>query len=167
MTAGENSIFRLKRPAAPLPTEADFDPSGGCLDAHAAWKHFGGLSLPQAYDLFVTNPLRYQEDFMFMGSRAFEYYLPVIDRYLHEVTSGEESDGCQAAILGSGVAAQFDWKDSALSRTLVAEIQELSAFVRANLTRFSPEPEEQRRIDGEWKLVDERSAKYGNRSEQA
>jgi len=103
----------------------------------------------------------------FMGSRAFEYYLPVIDRYLHEVTGGEESDGCQAAILGSGVAAQFDWKDSELSRTAVGEIEELSVFVRANLTRFSPEPEEQRRIDGEWKVVDERIARYGNRSEQA
>src|SRR5436189_5968418 len=110
MTAGENLIFRLKRPANPLPTEADFDPYGGNLDAHTAWKHFGGLSIPQAYDLFVTNPLRYQEDFMFMGSRAFEYYLPVIDRYLHEVSGGEESDGCEA-ILASGVVAQFDWKD--------------------------------------------------------
>ena len=166
MTAGENSIFRLKRPAAPLPTEADFDPYGGGLDAHAAWEHFGGLSIPQAYDLFVTNPLCYQEDFMFMGSRAFEYYLPVIDRYLRDVTGGGESDGCQAAILGSGVAAQFDWKDSALSRTVVAEIAELSVFIRSNLPRFSPEPEEQRRIDGKWKVVDEKITRYGNRSER-
>src|SRR5260370_27457108 len=98
---------------------------------------------------------------MFMGSRAFEYYLPVIDRYLHEVSGGEESDGCEA-ILGSGVLAQFDWKDSALSRTVVAEIGELSAFVRANLARFSPEPEEQRRTDEEWKLVEQRITIDGN-----
>jgi hypothetical protein len=158
MTTRENTKSRLKRAAAPLPTEADFDPAAGCLDARGAWKHFGGLSLQQAYDLFVTNPLRYQEDFMFMGSRAFEYYLPVIDRYLREVTGGEDSDGCQAAILGSGVLAQCDWRDSALLTTTVAEIKELSAFVRANLARFSSEPEEQSRIDEEWKLVDERAA---------
>ena len=102
---------------------------------------------------------------MFMDSRAFEYYLPVIDRYLHEVSGGADSDGCQAAILGSGVAAQFDWKDSALSKTVVSEIEELSAFVRANLARFSPEPKEQRRIEEEWRQVDARIARFRHKSE--
>ena len=68
--------------------------------------------------------------------------------------------------LGSGVVAQFDWKHSALSKTAVAEIEQLSAFVRANLPGFSLDPQEQRRIDVEWKKVDERITKYGNKSEQ-
>ena len=101
---------------------------------------------------------------MFMGSRAFEYYLPVIDRYLREVSGREESDGCEA-IIGSGVVLQLDRKDAVLSGTALVEIEELSAFVRANLPRFSPEGGEQRRIEREWKLVDEKIATSRNASE--
>lgn len=107
----------------------------------------------------MTNPLHFQEDFMFMGSRAFEYYLPVVDRYLREVFD-DQSDDCVAAILGCGVAAQFDWNYSALSRAVVAEIKALSKFVRSNLPRFSPSPLEQGRIDKEWKLVEEKIIAY-------
>ena len=103
---------------------------------------------------------------MFMGSRAFEYYFPVVDRYLREVSGGEDSDGFQAAILGTGIALQFDWKDSALTGTVVSEIEELSAFVQAYPARFSPEPGEQSRIEVAWKEVDEKIAKYRNKSEQ-
>ncbi|MEM7010678.1 MAG: hypothetical protein AAF585_04260 [Verrucomicrobiota bacterium] len=76
----EEGHFHLNRPPAPLPTENDFDPFGGDLDAQCAWKHFGELSLNQAYDIFVSAPNIYQEDFMFMGAVAFDYYFPVIDR---------------------------------------------------------------------------------------
>ncbi|MCH7547452.1 MAG: hypothetical protein IID30_13715 [Planctomycetes bacterium] len=160
-----DSAFRLKRPEEPLPSKADFDPFGGNLDARCAWKHFGGLSIQQAYELFMTNTLHYQEDFMWMGSKAFEYYLPVIDRYLHEVL-GDEWDDTEAAILGCGVALQFDWNDADLSRGTVAELEELSVFVRSNLDRFSPLPKEQRRIDRRWKVVDLKITSYRNKSEK-
>ena len=160
-----DSRFRLKRTAANLPVESDFDPFGGCLDARSAWRHFGRLSLQQAYDLFISNPLRYQEDFMFMGPRAFEYYLPVIDRYLREVPGGEDLDGCEAAILGSGIGLQFDSNDSALSKAAVSEIEDLSAFVRAHLARFSPETGEQGRIEEAWRQVDVKIAQYRREGE--
>ena len=166
VTSREDSNFRLKRSGVLLPTASDFDPYGGGIDAYHAWKHFGGLSISQAFDLFTTNPLYYQEDFMFMGSKAFKYYLPVIDRYLHEISGDEESDGCEAAILGSGVVNQFGWEDSALSGTTVAEIEQLSTFVLANLARYSPEHDEQQRIAIEWKLVNEEIIKFRNRSGQ-
>ncbi|MBL4884023.1 MAG: hypothetical protein JKY95_05750 [Planctomycetaceae bacterium] len=85
-TDNDQSAFRLSRPASPLPVEKDF---GGCLDGQCAWRNFGGLSISQAYELFLTNPVYYEEAFMFMDTRAFEYYLPVIDRYLREVSSDE------------------------------------------------------------------------------
>jgi hypothetical protein len=143
-----------------LPKEDDF---GDSLDARAAWRHFGGLSLQQVYELFQTNPLEYQEDFMFMGSRAFEYYFPVVDRYLREAVPDE--DGCMAAILGSGVALQFEWQDSALSRAVVSEIEDLSAIVQSDLSRFSANPDERKRIGEEWRKVDTMIAKYKNMSE--
>lgn len=148
-----------------MPSEVDFDPYGGCLDAQSAWEDFGGLSIRQVYDLFMTNTICYQENFMFMGSRAFEYYLPVIDRYLREVSYEDELDDCEAAILGSAVAVQFEWKGSHLSPRTVAEIEELSAFVMENRDRYSPLPSELERIEIEWNRVDENIATYRNKGE--
>ncbi len=158
----EDTAFRLARPTAPLPTESEF---GESLDARSAWRDFGNLSIQQAYELFLTNPLGYQEDFMFMGSRAFEYYLPVIDRYLREISSEDELDDCEAAVIGSGVALQFDWNDSDLSRRAVAEIEELSTFVLGNLSRYSPSPVEQRRIEIEWNGVHKKAEEYRMKGE--
>jgi hypothetical protein len=59
---------------------------------------------------------------MFMGSAAFGYYFPVVDRHLRTVAGAEEWGDCSAAILGSGVAAQFEWNGAQLSFLLVAEI---------------------------------------------
>jgi hypothetical protein len=38
--------------------------------------------LEQAHVRFCSAPEVYQEDFMFMGCRAFHFYFPVIDEYL-------------------------------------------------------------------------------------
>ncbi|MEM7232007.1 MAG: hypothetical protein AAF517_07535, partial [Planctomycetota bacterium] len=67
---------------APLPTQADFDPWDGDLDAGHAWKEFGGLSVDEALAKFLENPGYHQESFMFMGGVAFAFYFPVVDRYL-------------------------------------------------------------------------------------
>jgi hypothetical protein len=57
-----------------LPTETDFDPYQGDLDAQCAWKNFGGLTLGEAFVKFEESPETYQEDFMFMGGKAFARY---------------------------------------------------------------------------------------------
>ena len=156
MSGPEHSMFRLTRSAV-LPLKSDFDPYGGCLDALCAWDHFGGSTLQQAYRIFLTNPLSYQEDFMFMGRRAFEYYFPVVDHYLREV-SGERSEA--AAILGYGIALQFDGKAAALAATVVSEIEALSIFVQADPARCALEPQECRRFAKAWQKVDEKIAFY-------
>src|SRR5687767_9278711 len=99
----------LQRPPAPLPSEEDFEAVGrdACLDAKTAWEHFGGLSLAEAYELFIDNPVNYQEDFMWMGTVAFAYYFPVLDRYLREVVPTDEDDDCYGWIIGEGVKMQF------------------------------------------------------------
>ncbi|MEM9646820.1 MAG: hypothetical protein AAF989_17650, partial [Planctomycetota bacterium] len=67
-----------------LPSEHDFDPHQGDLDAQYAWKHFGALTLEEAFRRFRENPEIYQEDFMHMGGRAFAFYFPVLDCFLRE-----------------------------------------------------------------------------------
>ena len=60
-----------------LPTKADFVSHPEDLDQICAWEHFGGLTLDQAKTRFAENALYYQEDFMFMGTKAFLFYFPV------------------------------------------------------------------------------------------
>lgn len=166
MSKDDQKHFRIQRPSAPLPAESNFDPFSGDLDAQCAWRNFGELSLKQAYDLFLTNPGRYQEDFMFMGGTAFDYYFPVLDRYIREVAGTEEGEDCEVAILGSAVAAQFDWNGAHPRPSLVSEIEQLSDYVLSHLEQYSPEAKDQRRIHREWNLVIEKVAEYKSKSEQ-
>src|SRR6185437_15714897 len=46
------------------------------LDELDAVEHFLGKDLEQAQSLFRENFLRYQEDLMFMGPKAFQFYVP-------------------------------------------------------------------------------------------
>jgi hypothetical protein len=133
-----------------LPSEADFDPFGGDLDAQGARRNFGGLTLGEAYAKFCEAPERLQEDFMFMGWRAFHFYFPVIDEYLRTATSTGEWDDCQAKILAEGIALQFDWRGATISLELRARISQLCAFVRAHLDRYAQLPEDQKEIDRAW-----------------
>jgi hypothetical protein len=64
---------RLKR-STPIPSREDlivYD----CLDEQSACEHFLGKSLEEAEALFRENFLYYQEDLMWMGPRAFHYYV--------------------------------------------------------------------------------------------
>jgi hypothetical protein len=167
MTKDDQMQFRIKRPLAPLPSRLDFDPFGGDLDARCAWNNFGGLSLKKAYDLFLTNPLRYQEDFMFMGGQAFDYYFPVLDLYVREIRGSDAGDDCQVAILGSAVAAQFEWNGADPSPALVNEIEDLTEYVLTHFDQFSPSDKDQGRIKQEWGHVKAMIAEHKSKSEQA
>ena len=144
----------LHRPSSPLPSETDFDPVGCDLDAQCAWKNFGGLTMAEAYEKFLTVPESYQEDFMFMGSRAFAYYFPVIDRYLRTVSlpRGDLGD-CEASILGSAIANQLHPGHAPIPAGLLREIESLHAFVTQNIARYAATPKDQQRIRREWKHV--------------
>lgn len=151
----------LPRPPAPLPSEQDFDPHGGDLDAQCAWRNFGGLTLAQAYDLFVSRPDIYQEDFMFMGSTAFEYYFPVIDCHLRDLPPDE--DGCddsEAWILGCAVAAQLGSNSATFSNRLVSEVEVLMSFVLSNTHRFATSPKDCLEIARAWRKVRAELEKY-------
>jgi hypothetical protein len=57
-----------------------------------AWEDFGGRTLDEAYAIFRENPLRYQEDLMWMAPKPFCFYLPIALRYLQSEDSSGDSN---------------------------------------------------------------------------
>src|SRR5262245_51618579 len=90
-----------------LPQKQDFVVSANDLDGRCAWENFGGLTLEEANKKFRENPLIYQEDFMFMGGKAFAFYFPVIESFLRETPAGLDSEETQAWILAKCIHAHF------------------------------------------------------------
>ena len=134
-----------------LPTERDFDPFEGCLDAQSAWKHFGGKTLDEAYQLFCSNPLHYQEDFMFMGHAALAFYFPVLARYLR--TGGGQP---YALIIAKGLDFQFDNDDTIMLGMLKQPIIELANLIVHNSQRYGDTAQEQMEITHAWKALADR-----------
>ncbi len=52
------------------------------LDEISACEHFLNKTLPQAEELFRDNSSYYQEDLMWMGPTAFQFYLQAATNYL-------------------------------------------------------------------------------------
>jgi hypothetical protein len=141
--------------AEELPTEKDFDPWNGCLDAQHAWKQFGGLDLEQAYQKFCENPLNYQEDFMFMGPKAFKFYFPVVARYLQECPCPDEFGDSEAWILGKVMCYQLEESED---EELLKQISDLCHYVRTHLSHYAETASEQERISAAWLEVESQLA---------
>lgn len=148
---------------APFPSETDFDPYHGDLDAQCAWKNFGGLTRIEAYERFLENPDYYQEDFMFMGSVAFRFYFPVIERFLLEAAVPDESVDRQAWILAHCIQIQWQTGHSAV-RQLAPRILALTRYVRDNLKLYSSDEREQREIDMAWSKLEKAVSNSGEPS---
>ncbi|MCB1098663.1 MAG: hypothetical protein R3F19_25720 [Verrucomicrobiales bacterium] len=161
----------MKRPKSPVPAAAEFFVGPG-TDAAYAWERFGGKSLSEAYLIFMECPECYGEDFGWILPKAFDYYFPIIDKYLREIDVNDEEhwtelDGLQAWIFGCRVQSQFHWKDGTKpSPALASEIAELSTFVQTNAERYSNQADEQARIREAWLKVDHEIAHYLPISEQ-
>jgi hypothetical protein len=135
----------------PLPTEGDFDPYGGDLDAQCAWRNFGGLTLDEATNKFRERPEIYQEDFMFMGGRAFAFYFPVIESYLRDVQDeNDDGDDHESWILARCIKNQFDAKTALHVLHLSHRVMALSQYIRQNIVRYGYDADEQRQIADAW-----------------
>lgn len=64
-----------------LPTKDEINVHNS-LDEISACKHFFNKTLQQAEALFRENSSYYQEDLMWMGIRAFNFYLQAVINYL-------------------------------------------------------------------------------------
>ena len=138
---------------ADLPTERDFDPHGCGLDEQCAWRNFGGLTLDDAYSKFESVPEIYSEDFMFMGSKAFVFYYPVIDRFLRNsiAVRDEERGDRQSWYLPQCIRIQFE----PASRTDVIELKPsvlaLCEFMLDNMEHFADDWTPPSEIEKQWR----------------
>ena len=152
----EQSLIAARSHLA-IPSQSDFCADLGG-DAGYAWRNFGGLDLHEAYQRFLEGPAMYQEDFMWMFPRAFEYYYPVVDRYLKSVSVHDGGDAfygnCQAWILGCAIESQFHWTNGSRPPDyVISEISQLLNFVRGHLHHYSLDADEQIRIDKCWEKL--------------
>jgi hypothetical protein len=139
------------------PERVDFDPFNKGFDAETAWRHFGGLSRKEAYIKFCKSPDYYQEDFMFMGGRAFVFYYPVIERFLLEsrVSDDEDQEEVESCrILAHCIAAQFKSGTSEYVEELRHRVLRLVKFVRSHLDRFSNDAACQQTINQAWRELE-------------
>jgi hypothetical protein len=135
-----------------LPVLIDFDPSGeGNLDAESAWRNFGGLSLEEAHSKFREFPRSYQEDFMFMGGRAFAFYYPVIEDYLRELPSqGDEHNDHLEWILAKCIDYQFKNDTDCHVLHLSQRVVDLSCVILDNINLFGYDELDRERIAEAW-----------------
>ena len=138
-----------------IPSEQDFDPSGEGLDEQHAWKEFGGLALDQAYEHFLDCPENRQEDFMFMGPRAFLFYFPVVERYLYSAHNSDDWGDRATWILGHVFINQITNPELWWNEALHLRVGGLVRHVRAHLDQYSVAAEDQARIDGPWAKLGE------------
>jgi len=130
-----------------LPKRSDFFVSEDDLDGRTAWEHFGQLNLPQAYERFCEHPMHYQEDFMFMGGKAFAFYFPVIERYLFECSPTDEDD-CEAWIIAEGIKIQLNSPTAEAVRPLRDRLLSLADHVLSKLDQLTAT--EQARVQDAW-----------------
>jgi hypothetical protein len=74
-----------------LPTEDELDIYHS-QDERIATEHFLNKTLEQAEKMFRGNGLYYQEDLMWMGPKAFHFYLQAVINYLMSDASANDAD---------------------------------------------------------------------------
>jgi hypothetical protein len=144
-----------------LPVRKDFVEDERDLDADQAWKNFGGLSLDQAYERFCQRPEIYQEDFMFMGPRAFQYYFPVIEQYLKETKTEDEFEDCEAWIIAKAIESKIDTGELSLATGFTDRLIELCRYVQKNVEPYSLQKKERDRIEGAWQKLRKKLERIG------
>lgn len=127
-----------------LPAYHDFVPGPGeTLDERRAVQNFLGKSLEQASALFFENALLYDEDLMWMGGKAFAFYLPAVLPYLRSAESEDDPDFV-SSLLGT---LQFRWKYDRPSVELAKEAAlEVIRTCLQDLPKFDTAPEIYRRL---------------------
>ncbi len=73
----------MRRESVPSASEINVFDS---LDERAAVRYFCGKSLREAEELFRSNSLAYADDLMWMGPKAFAYYLKAASNYIQRMT---------------------------------------------------------------------------------
>jgi hypothetical protein len=116
--------------AVSLPTKDDFN-AYGSPEETTACKHFYNKTLPEAEALFHENGLTYGQDFMWMGAKAFNYYLDAFINYLRSDDSAGDSDviNCLPSVI------EYRWNDEEFPMAL-PRVRGMVDYVIKNYGKF-------------------------------
>ena len=92
---------------------------------------------------------------MWMGTKAFLFYFPVIETFLREADGSDPLDDRQSWILAHAVLTQL--KEHGFQVPIRSRDESrgrIAQFVRKNLVLFSQEPKSQSRLDAAWHEVE-------------
>lgn len=118
-----------------IPSESDINVRNS-LDEIIARDNFLGKTLDEAEQLFRENSLAYQEDLMWMGPRAFAYYLRAVIDYLRSPHSAGDDD--LISCLHMIILFRRDEEDFALA---LEQVRELVDYVLSDFDKFLEVPE--------------------------
>ncbi len=116
---------------SPIPSLTDINVFNS-LDEQVAVAHFLGKDLKQAEELFRANFLGYQEDLMWMGPRAFCFYVDAAIAYLVSPEADDDADAinCFCGLVEFQLEYHRKGIEPAFGRLRAATIQILRDFVR-------------------------------------
>ena len=121
-----------------LPSKADISPTSGVdLDEIAALEHFYGKNQSDATKLFFEDPLYYEEDLKWMGSKAFVFYFPSIEPYLLSKESEGDADIVNALI---GTVKSRLEDDPLTIKECQTPVLRILTFVSEGLEKFQVDP---------------------------
>lgn len=121
-----------------LPTATDINPNLGDLDQQYALSNFLGKNLEEAEALFRESAITYQEDLMFMGIRAFRFYVQAAINHIRSDSATGDSDiiNCFTGILESRL------ENEATELWPIAEqLAEICNYVLGHYDKFNVTPE--------------------------
>ncbi len=133
----------------PIPTLHELSPHGD-LDGNRAAKNFLGKTKAEASALFMENALYYGEDLMWMGEKAFAYYLPALCPYLRSIESVGDS-----SLVDTTIMVLDNRLESEPSSILLAykTVLWILYYFRDNLERFSLDPRIDRNVPKKLKAL--------------
>jgi hypothetical protein len=120
-----------------IPSFADLSPTQGeNLDEKLAAEHFFGKSASEAESLFRENAIYYAGDLMWMGDKAFAFYLPAFSRFLESSHADGDADALNS--LASVVGFRLEHEPQSITGARDAILTALN-YCADNYSKFKVE----------------------------
>jgi hypothetical protein len=138
LQAIHGSVYNKFGGSMNLPTQKDINPIPEDLDGQCAVRNFLRKTRDQITREFAEHGMSYQEDLMFMGSRAFCFYFPAAVDYL--AGSQGSTDADVANCLVSVVEHRLEY-DSLEIRDAFPDIFRFADHLLAHYDAFALDPD--------------------------
>lgn len=121
-----------------LPTQHEINPIPEDLDGKCAVRNFLGKTREQITREFGEHGMSYQEDLMFMGSRAFCFYFPAAVDYVASSQGGTDADVTNCLVSVIEQRLEFDFSEI---REVFPHIVRFADYVLTHYDDFAMGPD--------------------------